>query len=100
MADAVTEHYADDGPYPGAGVGEVVKATVDTDGSGNGSITGISTLAPYSASPVAVMGEESDAAATVANVTRTSFDISVSGSSTTSGTVTVHVLLRGPGGGA
>ena len=95
MTTEVTNRYRDSRYAPGQNVTEVVKATVDTDGSGNGSLTGIALSEEFGDAPVAVMGEGSDAAATVANVTADSFDITVSGSSTVSGTVNVNVVLVG-----
>lgn len=98
MATEVTNHYVADGPYPGAFISEIIEATVDTDANGDGTLADVPLQGDYSAEPIALVGEGSDATASVVNKTSTDLDIQVSGSGTTSGTVNVYVAVHGPRG--
>ena len=95
MATQVTARHVDDGPYPGAHVGEIVEADIDTDGSGDGSLS-VSFEVDFAAAPAVTLADTAAPAADVANATNDGFDIDVSGSSTTSGTVSATAIVRGP----
>ena len=87
---------------------KLFETTIDTDGSGNGSVSvdfseyfggDTSELRrPFASTPWAFIEESSDPAAEIQNLTSDSMDVAVSGSSTTSGTVTVRVLVIGERG--
>lgn len=96
MATEVTSRESGSDAYPGAAATEAVHGTVDTDGTGNGTLS-VTFGANFSGAPVAVVGATADAATTVQNVTADGADIAVSGSSTTSGTVNVSAVFIGGG---
>lgn len=99
MATEVTNQVGN-GPYPGDMDGEIIVATVDTDTNGDGSpnLTNVQLQGDYSGPPVATVDstEDGDGGASVANKTSEDLGIEVAGSTTTSGTVDVRVLVWGP----
>jgi hypothetical protein len=87
---------------------KLLEATIDTDSSGNGSVTvefseyfqddTDELRRPFASTPWVFIEQSSDPAAEIQNLTADSMDIAVSGSSTTSGTVTVRALAIGEWG--
>lgn len=106
MTTEVTEHHEMvAGPTGGKQRQKIIEVTIDTDANGDGSITvpfaadGFNNELPrrgFPAKPWVTLDDaESDAAASVSNVTADSLDVDVSGSSTTDGTVTVRLQVCG-----
>lgn len=108
MTTEVTEHHETiSGTAAHRQAEKLIEATIDTDGNGDGSITidfeqestGFADDLPrnaFDAAPwVTLEDVETDAAASVTNVTADSLDVELSGSSTTNGTVTIRLRARG-----
>lgn len=91
MATEITERHVQH-RQPGGFNEEIVRGTVDTDGTGAGSLT--VPLDGYGESPVVQITSDAGAAA---NVTANSFDFDITGG-TASSTVDVEALVHGPGG--
>lgn len=92
MATEITERYTQH-RQPGEDIRtEIVRGTIDTDGSGNGTLT--VPIDEYGAAPIVQVTSGSGAAA---NVTANGFDLSISGG-TASSTVDVECLVNGPAG--
>lgn len=92
MATEITDRYTQY-KQPGEDIRvEIIRGTIDTDGSGNGTLS--VPLDGYGADPIVQVTSGSGSAA---NVTANGFDISISGG-TASTTVTVEALVHGPAG--
>ena len=91
MATEITDRYTQT-RYPGAFHREIVRGTIDTDASGNGTLS--VNLDGYGADPIVQVTSDAGSAA---NVTPNGFDLSISGG-TASTTVSVEALVDGPPG--
>lgn len=91
MATEITDRYTQT-RYPGAFHREIVRGTIDTDGSGNGTLS--IDIDGYGATPTVQVTSD---AGTAANVTPNGFDVEIAGGATSS-TVDVEVLVDGPPG--
>lgn len=92
MATEITDRY-DEFRQPGEQLQvELLRGTIDTDGSGNGTLT--VSLEGYGDAPIVQVTSDAGSAA---NVTANSFDLTISGG-TASTTVTVEALVTGPVG--
>lgn len=91
MATTLTERHTQN-RVPGGFEMELVRGTVDTDGSGAGSLT--IPIDGYGTAPAVITTSANTSAA---NVTANSFDLAVSGGPASS-TVDVAALVAGPAG--
>lgn len=91
MATEITDRYTQQ-RYPGAFHREIVRGTIDTDGSGNGTLS--VPLDGYGARPVVQVTSDTGSAT---NVGPDGFDLSISGG-TANTTVSVEALVDGPPG--